>query len=153
MNDNVILESTQVVLYGPGDDVIDATVGDGGVGSTTGTALPANCACCLSWQIAPHYRGGHPRTYLCGFNVEDTSTTTSWSGSFITNAESAAQSYHEDLESIGPIGDGITTIEHGVVSFAAGGDWRDPPVFRRITGASVDSRIDTQRRRLGSDRS
>jgi hypothetical protein len=40
------------------------------------------------------------------------------------------------------------------VSFQLHKDWRDPPVFRDYTpgAAVVDSRIDTQRRRVGPDR-
>lgn len=150
--EDCIHQFTQVTLYSSGDDARDAFEPSGTPGLADGSPTPASVAACISWNIAPHYRGGHPRTYLPGIPTEARSTVTTWGGSFLESATSAAQEFHTGLESIGAIGAGIETVEHGIVSFQSAGDWRDPPVFRRIIGARVDSRIDTQRRRLGRDR-
>lgn len=149
---HVTLSDTQVVLYAGGGDVIEGVASVGGTGVQTGTYLPANCAVCLSWQIAPHYRGGHPRTYLCGIPYEFVSGSTSINGSGISDYVSAGNAFHADLEAITGVGSGISTVEHGVASFVRDGAWRTPPVFYRIVGCAVDSRLDSQRRRLGSDR-
>jgi hypothetical protein len=65
---------------------------------------------------------------------------------------SRANAFHAEVEGYGPIGGGIDTVEHGIISFQADNAWRTPPIFRRIISGRVDSRIDTQRRRLGRDR-
>ena len=148
-----LLNFTEVTLYSSGDDARDAftsTAVAGGI--TANDELPAQVSACISWNIAPHYRGGHPRTYLCGHKSGQRASSVSWTGSYITALINAAVAFHEDFEAIGPIGDGIETIEHGAVSFVLDKEWRDPPVFRRILTGRVDSRIDTQRRRLGPDR-
>jgi hypothetical protein len=152
VSDSSLLTSCQIVLYETGD-VFDATsVGAIAGAGTTGDTMPANVAACISWHIASHYRGGHPRSYLAGIGIASLSSPTTLSGSFLAAANSAAPAFHSDLEALGPIGSGITTVEHGIVSFVVDNDWRSPPVFRRITDGVVDSRVDSQRRRLGRDR-
>lgn len=149
----IALESTQVVLYDAGD-AFEGIAGPGGTASHSGGAyLPASVAACISWQIAPVYRGGHARTYLCGISTDQVNDESSFTGSFISALSSAAGQFHDDLESITGVGSGISTVEHGIVSFVRNKEWRTPPVFYRINAASVDSRVDTQRRRLGADRS
>lgn len=149
----VTIESCKVVLYGSGDDVIEGASAVDVVGSDSGDALTAQVAVCVSWQIAPHYRGGHPRSYIPPPSGSQLSSNTSWDGGFLTSATSAAISFHNNMETPGSLPDSITSIEHGIYSFVRDGEWRTPPVFYRIAGATVDSRVDTQRRRLGSDRS
>jgi hypothetical protein len=71
----------------------------------------------------------------------------------VSSIETGANVFHDTIESHIPIGDGIASLEHGVVSFVNDGAWRTPPLFRRfLVGAHVDSRVDTMRRRLGPDR-
>lgn len=152
LSDGVTLNSTQVVLYAGGEDIFEGVASTGGSGAQTGAALPANVACCISWHIGPHYKGGHPRTYLPGMIAEFQSGANEWTGSALTSLTSAADAFHEDLEAISGISSGISTVEHGIASFVRSKEWRTPPVFYRITGATVDNRIDTQRRRLGPDR-
>jgi hypothetical protein len=114
-------------------------------------SLPASVAACVSWPIGVHYRGGHPRSYLVGGNVVEMDTTRTWVPAFVSAASAAADAFHTGVESTAPGGD-ITFVEHGVMSFVRKKLWREPPVFYRIAlGARVDSRIDTQRRRLGPD--
>lgn len=147
----VELQNTQVVLYSAGDALEghDGTIVTGG--HSTGARLPANVACCVSWPIAPVYRGGHARSYLTGLTSDQVAAVNTFDATFLTTLRAAANSFHTDLEAITGISSSITTIEHGVVSFVRAGAWRTPPVFYRITGAAVDGRVDTQRRRLGPD--
>jgi len=119
---------------------------------TAGTdLLSPGTAVLVNHSIARHYRGGHPRTYLCGVPDNSFDDTRSYTTSFKNAAESAAIAFHGDLEAISGISSGITSVEHGVVSFVNAGAWRTPPIFRRINTAHVDQRVDTQRRRLGPD--
>lgn len=151
LSDAVVLNSTSVVLYDSGGDALEGVAGVGGTGAFSDNGLPAQVAMCISWQIAPHYRGGHPRTYLGGLTEGAVDSVNTWTGGMITAAASAAVAFHGDLEAITGISSGISTVEHGITSFVRAGAWRTPPVFYRIAGATVDARIDTQRRRLGRD--
>jgi hypothetical protein len=146
------ISQCKVVLYSSGTDVFEGvgTVGVSGTGS--GIDLPAQVAACITWQIAPHYRGGHPRTYLSGITHDWTVDATTFASSFVGYLTDAAAAFHTGLEAISGISSGISSVEHGVASFVRAKAWRDPPVFYRIAGANVDNRIDTQRRRLGRDR-
>lgn len=148
-----VLERVQVVLWFGGEEFTAFSTELGTTGDIGGLLTPAQVAACISWPLAFHYRGGHPRTYLAGLPASAYGSNTTWDVDWRNDAETAARSFHMAVETLGPIG-GMETIEHGVVSFVLDGAWRTPPVFRRIqTDAHVDSRIDTQRRRLGADRS
>lgn len=144
------LDTTQAIAYidgGPFDFTFTSTY----EGASTETIqLPAQVAACVGWQIAAHYRGGKPRTYLAGVPVTARETPTTWDLGFMSDVVDAATAFHTGSEAFGGSG-GISALEHGVVSFQTAGDWRDPPIFRRINGATFDGRIDTQRRRLGRD--
>lgn len=152
MDTESVHTSTQVVLYGSGDDVLEGHAAGTGTGGVSGNPLPASASIVITWQIAPHYRGGHPRTYLGGMSDAGQLSPSSWGTTFTDNTASAAIGFHNDIEAITGVGTGITTVEHGIVSFVRNDTWRDPPVFYRIAGANCDTRIDTQRRRLGADR-
>lgn len=120
-------------------------------GSNSGVYLPASCAACISWPIAAHYKGGHPRTYLTGIPQSALATAANFSGAWRSDLSDRASQFHTECEALGPY-DGIASLEHGVVSFVRDKLWRTPPVFYRIrSGAYVDGRVDTQRRRLGPD--
>lgn len=146
-----VLDECAVNLYQDGDLLQGTHTGSGAGGHAAGSDLPASVACAISWIIPSHYRGGHPRTYLCGLASDELNGTKSWSTSFLANMTSEAISFHNAIEAISPIGAGIAGVEHGIISFQSGKQWRTPPIFRRISGALCDTRVDTQRRRLGRD--
>lgn len=141
----------ELLLYAADEDLSANSTPDSVVGGVSGLMLPANVSLGISWPIAAHYRGGHPRTYLCGIPASAMLNSRQWDPDVRAAFASAAGAFHTALEALTP-GGGITTVEHGIISFVNAGAWRTPPVFRRIRdGAVVDSRIDTQRRRLGPD--
>jgi len=146
------LVTTRVALYAGGGDVLEGIDTPGHAGTGSGVGLPANVAMTISWSIAPSYRGGHPRTYMAGMSEDYRLTPSSWKAASAALLTSEAVSFHGALEAITGVGSGISSVEHGVASFVRNKEWRTPPVFYRIASASVDSRIDTQRRRLGPDR-
>lgn len=117
-----------------------------------GTAMPASVSCCISWPIATHYKGGHPRTYLAAIPTSAQANSTSFDPDYSNAVGAEAEDFHTHLESMTEL-DGITSVSHGIYSFVRHKAWRDPPVFYRImAGVHVDTRIDSQRRRLGRDR-
>lgn len=147
----VTLSSTQIILY-TGGDAMEGFAGVGGSGLITGPSQPASIALCVTWHIAPHYKGGHPRTYLTGIPSSSIANASSFVGTYATGMGSNANAFHAAVESIPPMGSRITSVQHGTVSFVRNKLWRNPPVFYRFITATVDTRIDSQRRRLGRDR-
>lgn len=113
--------------------------------------LPANVAICVSWPLAVHYRGGHPRTYLPGVTQASLDGTTRVLAAYASDVATRANQFHTAMEVIPPTAT-VSSVEHGTMSFQSKKQWRTPPVFRRIAlGAHVDTRLDSQRRRLGRD--
>lgn len=146
------LQSTSVFLYGDGDDVLEGISSNIYIGTETGGVdLPSNVALCISWKIAPSYRGGHPRTYVSGIRSNQVASVVSFEAVHLASWRSRAAQFHTNIEGFTGGGAGISTVEHGIVSFVRNKEWRTPPVFYRIVSSDVDGRIDSQRRRLGND--
>lgn len=151
INNNVTVQGCQLIYYGPAG----LQIGGGHVENTimgqTGIALPASASICISWHVAQRYRGGHPRTYLPGMSQQSMQDVQHWAASYADAIRVTADQFHLDINThtAGTFG----PFHLGTVSFVLRNAWRTPPVFRDFTTASalVDTRIDTQRRRLGPD--
>lgn len=146
-----ILDVCELTVWDSGEATQSITTSAAVPGGVTGVGLPANVAVCITWRIAPHYRGGHPRTYLCGLAQSAMNNGTSITPTLQSTLQTKANEFHTEVEALTP-GTGISTVEHGAMSFVVAGAWRTPPIFRRILTARVDTRFDSQRRRLGKDR-
>jgi hypothetical protein len=150
MNTNTLLEGGQGVFWdASGEREVTADASAAGE-DDSGTALPANCALGISWKTAGHYRGGHPRTYMVGLNQTALEDVTRFSGAAQTAWQSAAAGFRAEVNALDSTPT-ITAVTFSCMSFVRAGNWRTPPVHLHITGESVDSRLDTQRRRLGPD--
>lgn len=149
MSSNAAVLQAKAVFWGAGSDAIDAIATATGDGTQDPPDLPLNVAMCISWPIAAHYRGGHPRSYLGGLPTLAQADQRTFDSSFRDNVVAGADSFISDANSLtlGP-----STVHLGVVSFVDANAWRSPPIFRHFAGSPViDARIDTQRRRLGPD--
>lgn len=141
--DDIVVQDLSSIIA-PG-----VTLAQTGNGSVAGSSVPASVAICISWKIARHYRGGHPRTYLGPLGSGAIETPTSFVGTFITSVQTSASSFLTGVNAL--------TIE-GVpqqlvcVHRQLAGEVLDIPQISPITACVVDSRIDTMRRRLGKDR-
>lgn len=122
-----------------------------GQGGKAGTQLPANVAVCVGWRVQQHYRGGHPRTYLVGPDATSLSGGRLFLQAYCTSVAQAANAFHADVNTMSSGAIGLVKL--GVVSFVLRNEWRPDPVFRDFipSGAHVDSRVDSMRRRLGRD--
>lgn len=124
-------------------------------GSTPGAVnatnpLPASTALCVSWAINRHYRGGHPRTYFGGIPYTSILNANTWSATALAAWLAASLGFLADVPQIVlPSGN-----HYNLVSVHRKRNKTDliPPELSTITTASVDSRIDSMRRRLGKDR-
>ena len=149
LSSTLTLVTAEAVLFSTDTDDLHATAAIDDTGSVSGNPMPAQVSVGITWSIASSYRGGHPRTYLPGIAYATMDGVTTIQAAEASVFASHASSFHTALEEF--TGTNWASTEHGVVSFVRNGEWRTPPVFIRITGARVDQRIDTQRRRLGRD--
>lgn len=120
-----------------------------GSGSGSGTTMPNNAALCISWKIPRHYRGGHPRTYMGPVAATSIANGTSFLGTFLTTANNGATAFRTAVNALVL---GGSTQRLVCVHRIQNGVQLPEPIVDVITGNTVDSRIDTQRRRLGRDR-
>jgi hypothetical protein len=152
MSGSVTVLQADCLYYGETGADLGSIAPSGATGSKSGGVLPASCAICVSWHVQQHYRGGHPRTYLTGLVQTDLQDATSFTSSYVTSVAAAANNFHA----------GVNAMHHGsfsdchlgTVSFVNKKAWRTPPIFRDyvLAQATVDNRVDSQRRRLGPDR-
>lgn len=151
MHTSVVLEGCQLNYYGPSGLQIGGGHVENSSGAVTGTITPASAAICISWRVQQRYRGGHPRTYLTGQTSENMFSSQRWTTGWAQSYQSEANAFHAAVNA--HAGGGLGDVHLGTVSFVLDGAWRSPPVFRDFTptAASVDVRIDSQRRRLGPD--
>lgn len=139
------------LYYGPAGGILDASSSHTGAGALSGSNLPASVAMCVGWKVQPHYRGGHARTYLAGQVTGNIASTTGFSPTVCAAVAVSANSFLTDINGISH-GD-LSDLHLGTVSFVLAKAWRSPPIFRDFVpgAAHVDTRIDSQRRRLGRD--
>lgn len=119
-------------------------------GGTTNQVQAPQVAVVISWQIAAHYRGGHPRTYLPGI---DSSTLDTAGGKNISTAKRTAYELAGDalMNAINTASGTGSPYFMGTISYFTGGAPRTTPLFRTYLAAVVGTRICTQRRRLGKE--
>ncbi len=115
----------------------------------TGGALVQNVATCivLNWAIGAYYRGGHPRTYLPGVIVANTTGNNALTSGYQASIAAAAVLWLSDANALAGVH--ILTVKMGTISFQTAKAWRTPPIFRAYSSASVRAIMGTQRRRLG----
>jgi hypothetical protein len=120
-------------------------------GQGTNPALPPNCAVCISWPIAAHYRGGHPRMYLPG--VQSAAMEDPGGKDILATVRDGLENFGQDLITAfaGAAIEGVTSLALGTISYYAGKVLRSLPLFRPYLGAEVGARLDSQRRRLGKE--
>lgn len=133
-------------------------------GTLSGTALPAEVATGIEYNIGRRYRGGKPRMYLPGTVSEKMGTLGKWDSAWITAVNTDVAAFFAALEalSIGSMG----ALTHVNCSFYQGvdknqpptGTWRGPgykypPKYRTtvqvdtVTGYACKAEISSQRRR------
>lgn len=119
-------------------------------GTDAGAPLSANAAACISWKIARRYRGGHPRMYVGGIAQTRLTNANTWLPAFVTAVDAAAEAFRTAINATVLAGGGNAQL--AVVHYRANGLPLVPPQASIITSAVVDTRVDSQRRRLGRDR-
>jgi hypothetical protein len=121
-----------------------------GAGTRGIPSLPLNVANCLTWHIGRHYRGGHPRSYFGPLTQADQADQTSWSAATTSGWIAAGNGFIADVAALFTAVPG--PLELVCVHYRKGNAPLAVPTFDAITSCACDSRIDSQRRRLGKDR-
>lgn len=127
----------------------EATVPMTGTGIGSGGHVPQSAACCITWKIMRHYRGGHPRTYLGPISDSAIQNNTTLAAGFLASILPGATSFRNGINAGTTGGE---TIKLVCVHRYADGVELLVPQTSDIIGESVDNRIDSMRRRLGRDR-
>lgn len=116
---------------------------------SSGVALPANTALVVSMKIARRYRGGHPRMYITGQSVGDTSGNTNWTGALLTLAATQFEAWRVACNAL--TFTSMPTLQLVNLSYYSNLVLRPVPAVDVITGVAIHTRVDTQRRRLGKE--
>jgi hypothetical protein len=114
----------------------------------TGSQLPRSVCAVVSWKVNFRWRGGHPRTYWPSGTTTSTQNGNSWTTTALNQFATGNQSYLNSVNSI--VASGLTG-KLCCVRYVADKQLLANPLVLDIVGLDVDSRIDTQRRRLGPD--
>lgn len=131
----------------------------GETGGMSGDALPTEVTAIINLFLARHYRGGHPRLSISGFNWEQASDPTSWTSTFVTDLIDGYQAFQTAM--LGYSTGGVTITAQVNVSYYNGftpvkypsGRYRNVPNVRTeplidyITGFTVNPKVGSQRRR------
>jgi len=123
---------------------VHAGSGTGGLG---GAPLPANVAICVSWHEALHYRGGHPRSYMGGVSDTFIADPRNLTSSFAGIMASAAANFRTAVNALSSTA--ASSYALAGVHYRLADAAQTPPLVTAISGASVNTRLDSQRRRLG----
>lgn len=124
-----------------GATIITAFPGSTVGGVTATPSLPPNVTLAVKLATAQRGRSGRGRVYFYGLSEGDVSGKT-MTGS---GAAVVAQAYEDFCTLIST----SMTATHGIVSFYTNGAARPEGLFQVVTSYTADSRVDTQRRRLG----
>jgi len=128
--------------------IIDNITGETGSGGS-GAAVPQSAAACITWKIPRHYRGGHPRTYIGPLPTTAINNPTSLTTTYTDGLQTRANTF---LAGVNSIVLGTATARLVCLHRYKDKVELDPPTTTLIDTAYCDSRIDSQRRRLGKDR-
>ena len=121
----------------------------GSTGSIAQPSLPANVALVVSWKEFTSYRGGHPRTYLSGIPRTTQADPQHINTTYQGDIQGGATDFIAAIAAAS--GGGLPgTAELCVVHYLSAHVALNPPSVFAILRASVNTRLDSQRRRLGA---
>jgi hypothetical protein len=117
-------------------------------GSRAGAIIPGGSCALISNKIARHYRGGHPRTYLCVGSQPDLLSPATWTSAFVTAVEAAWAAWQAAL--IVAYG-AFTPSEVANVSYVTAKAARLVPQVDQVlvAGTTCSAELASQRRRIG----
>jgi hypothetical protein len=140
--------SAQAVLYTPGGGELTSTYQTGWTATGGSSSTPMDVCVVVSWNSTVYWRGGKPRTYFSPVVTAAVDPTFHLvSSTYRTNYGAAAANFLTDVNGLSS--GSITGTTFGFVSYFSGNVARAAATFFAITGATIHSRLGSQRRRLG----
>jgi len=128
------------------------------VGDVASAGPPANVAACVSFKIGRRYRGGHPRNYVCGFPTTAVADKQKFTSTFANALASAYNTFRNTCAGATTTQPTIDVTQWVNVSYYLGHTFdaehnriptpRPIPKVDTVTSCAVNTRIDSQRRRL-----
>jgi len=148
-------------------DVLDIATNSGSsgihaasiAGTNSGTAMPAQTALNVEFQIARRYRGGKPRMFLPPPAIEETVDAGHFSSSFVGTANTQVAAFFTAVEalSVGAVGalqhinlsyyHSFTNIANSSGRERAVPKYKDAATLDTVTGYAAKALIGSQRRR------
>jgi len=123
-------------------------------GTDSGDVLSSNAAACISWREAIRYRGGHGRMYLGGITQATLSSPREFDSGFVTALQSDADDFRTTVS--GTIQGGYGAVTQTILHARFSDTHPVPPnptflapFMVDVDAVAVNSRVDSQRRRLG----
>ena len=128
-------------------------------GSNTGTAVPAQVATNIEFDIARRYRGGKPRMFLPPGATGDTVDAGHWSTTFIGLVNTGVAAFFSEIEalSIGAVGalthvnlsyyHGFTNVTNSSGRTRAAPKYRDVAMVDAVSGYACKAQLGSQKRR------
>ena len=145
LSSSVTLVKAHLIYYN-GTTNPEAEYVSGDVGAVGGAFLPANVSAVISWQIASTYRGGKPRSYLCGIPAAAQENANLVSDAYVADYTADAISFASELRALSY--GSLTAVDIGCQHFFRH-NAAITPYFDSFSAAQCQKRICTQRRRLG----
>ena len=144
---NVVVNKQRTVLFVSSTNEVAVDGADTGTGAGAVTMLPPQVCVLINWSIAGSYRGGHPRTYLPGPVEDNVNEDGTLVGANRTQFTNAATNFLSDVNALSPAG--FTAVALGTYRFFRHHAAVDPPVFEPFLAGTCNTKVATQRRRLG----
>lgn len=116
-------------------------------GGTGGGDMSANVSLVVSWKESLSYKGGHPRSYLAGIPRSGIADPQHVSGAYATSVQSAANAFIAGIAA-GTFPVAMGSGQLAVVHYRINKVVQTPPLVKPILSATVNTRLDSQRRRL-----
>lgn len=116
-------------------------------GSAAGTMLSAADSIVGSWVISKHYRGGKPRTYMCGLPTTARQNALNWTATVVTSWTNGFTAFRNNINSMATP-TALLPVTLGTVHYFKGHALLPTPEFEGFGGVVVRSAIRSQRRRL-----
>lgn len=148
LNELVQFSGVECVIWGNPPEALDFSAPAVDTGGIPGDSEAAQVAAVVSWPIARHHRGGHPRNYIGGLNDADLATVATLTSDFRSDLQAGYVNFQSTVDGLEIAGN---PVKMGVVSFQNNRAWRAEGVFFPFLGApTVRELLGTQRRRLSN---
>lgn len=147
LTNNVVINKQRTVLFVSSTNEVAVDGADTGTGSGASQQDPPQVCYLINWAIAGSYRGGHPRTYLPGVPFDTVNEDGTLVTANRTQLTTAATNFLSDVNALAP--GGFTAVQLGTFRFFRHHIAVDPPVFEPFLSGTCNTKVATQRRRLG----